>query len=123
VTYKSSITVRVEGIDAADSSEAAMALREDLLRTAVERNIPGVEVRMSRSDPDAQDVGGDVLNIFHTGVLTGLLVVESVKLWREIRRDKAIIVEAKQGNAVRVEMSDPNAPDAVEKAALPPSST
>ena len=84
---KSTVTIRVEGADAADSSESASELRDLLLNSAIERNVSNLEIKMDRSHPDAQDVTGDILNIFHTGVLTGLFIVETIKLWHETRRD------------------------------------
>ena len=115
---RTSTIIRVEGIDAADTIQAAQDLRDIILNHLAEREETEVEVRMKRSDNDTQDASGDILNIFHTGVVTGLLIVESIKLWRETRRDKALIIEAKHGSAVRVEMSDPDAPKSVEKAII-----
>jgi hypothetical protein len=112
------LSILVEGSDAADSSEAAASLREQILNRSIEKNVQGIEIQMTRSDPNAQDVSGDILEIAHTGVITGLFIVETIKLWRESRRDKALIIEAKHGSGVRIELSHVDAPKKLEKAIL-----
>ncbi|HEY4309489.1 MAG TPA: hypothetical protein VGN12_08560 [Pirellulales bacterium] len=103
------IRIRVEGIDPADSGAAAALLRDELLNRGAEQNVAGLNVSTTRSDPNAQDVSGDVLEIVHTGVIAALFIVETIKLWRESHRDKALIIEAKHGSAVRVELTNPDA--------------
>jgi hypothetical protein len=116
---RTSVSIRVVGIDPADSGESASSLREFLLDQSIEQNVSGVEVTTSRSDADAQHVGGDVVEIVHTSVLAALFIVESIKLWRETRRDKALIIEAKHGSAVRVELSAPDAATKLQNALIP----
>ena len=107
------ILIRVEGVDPADSSAGAASLREALLNRAAEQNLSGFDVRTARSDRNAQDVSGDVVQIVHTAVITGLFIVETIKLWRELHRDKALIIEAKHGSAVRVELANPQADEII----------
>jgi hypothetical protein len=113
---KTSVSICVVGVDPADSSESASSLREFLLNRSIEQNVSGLVIDTTRSDDDAQDVSGDVLHILHTGVLTALFIVESIQLWRETRRDKALIIEAKHGSAIRVELSEPDAAAKLQQA-------
>jgi len=110
------VSIRIEGTDAADSSEGAMSLRDEFLNRSAERNLAGIEVQLARSDPNAQDVAGDIVNVVHTSVLTGLFIVETIKLWHESHRDKALIIEAKHGSAVRVEFDNHDAGKILEQA-------
>jgi len=116
------ISIQVEGFDAADSVEGAKSLRQFIVHRSVEKDISGIQIEMAHSDPSAQPAMGDVLQISleaaHVGVLTGVFLVETIKLWHETRRDKALIVVSEKGSRIRVEVTNPDGPKVLEQAIM-----
>jgi len=97
------LVVRVEGIDAADSSESALELRRLLRAAAAVNGAPGISIKMSKSDPHAMDANGDILQIFAALAASQALIVETLKSWVELNRGRTLVVETAGGASFRVD--------------------
>jgi hypothetical protein len=106
------ITIQVEGSDDADSGRAASALFDQICKL-----LPDIDIKPARSDGQAQDVEGNIL-LIHTAISASLTIIEAIKLWREWRRDKSLIIKLDKGHAVRVELTAKNADQDIEHAIL-----